>query len=180
MSSKSIPLPTSRMLLVLLLAIAWTGLISQNSPCLAADAANAAAAGSDQPTIQVQIQGVLLDFDGKPVNEGFLMLRGNPHLNALTGYDGRFRITGKAWTMPDVLLASWTSSKIAMTKIDQPGRWLGVTIRLERQDADFTKIEMGSSLKTGWSPIPTPRGLLRRQLGFASAHRAAEGVYPSI
>ncbi len=99
MSGKPMSAPISWAHLVMLIAILWCGIMLESSPCHAAEAVKAVA--TDQPTLPILIQGVLLGYDGKPVNEGFLMLQGNPHLNALTGYDGRFRIEGNAWELPD-------------------------------------------------------------------------------
>jgi hypothetical protein len=102
-----------------------------------------------EPHIPVRIEGVLVDSAGQPINEGFVMLEGNPQLSALTCSDGRFRIDGLAWEMPDVLLASSAGKEVWKTKVDQsPAK--GLTIRLLPEDPDFAKIEMGMALKIGW------------------------------
>ena len=110
----------------------------------------AAARGAEpaKPAIPVLIEGVLLGPDGAPVDEGFLMLEGNPQLSTLTGRDGRFRIAGEAWTMPDKLVSSWAGC--ASASVSARPAMDAVTIRLVRQDPDFTAIEMGMSLKTRW------------------------------
>jgi hypothetical protein len=104
---------------------------------------------ADKPGIDTEIAGTLLDAKGRPINEGFVMLQGNPQLNALTCHDGRFRIVGQAWEMPDTLLASSAGNEISRVKINQP-QADGLTIRLQPQDPEFTKIEMGMALKIGW------------------------------
>jgi hypothetical protein len=104
------------------------------------------------PTIPVFIEGTLVNSDGQPINEGFVMLQGNSQINALTCSDGRFRMEGLAWAMPDVLLASSAGKEVCQIKLDRT-QVKGLVIKLQQQDPSFTKIEMGMALKIGWVTI---------------------------
>lgn len=128
---------------IVLLLIATAGAV------LAAETPSATAAAPAPPPIEVSIHGVLLDPEGKPLREGFVMAADDPYLCSLSDHAGRFRIEGRTWETPTALLASWAGCDTARVAV--PGADAAeVTIRLQRQDPAFSAIEMGMTLKTRW------------------------------
>ena len=95
----------------------------------------------------VWIEGVLLGPDGHPAREGFVMVRNNPYLNALTDEQGHFRLVGESGPVPDTLLASWAGSALDETPLWQRTR-KKLTIHLLAEDPAFTHIEVGAALST--------------------------------
>ncbi len=96
-------------------------------------------------TMDVQLSGVVTDYAGKPVREGFVMLEGSPRLCATTDGLGEFKISGQADTLPDRLLASWAGCETAEILITN-AVMKGLVIRLKAEDRAFTKIEVGCAI----------------------------------
>lgn len=105
------------------------------------------------PTIRVRLEGTLLSSNERPVCEAFAMLKNNPHLCAITAGDGRFRIEGLAWEMPDRMLASAAGCAPVEVEVTQPvsapdGRFVQLApVRFRKQDPEFTLIEAGAAIK---------------------------------
>jgi hypothetical protein len=94
----------------------------------------------------VTITGILKNYDGKPVKDGFVILKNNPRLCTMTDGLGQFRIQGKAWSLPDTLLASWSGCDTTETSITK-AEVKNLVINLKAEDPEFTKIETGGAIK---------------------------------
>ena len=101
----------------------------------------------------VLISGVVKDYDGKPVNEGFVMVKNNPYLWALTDAKGRFAIRGLQGRQPGALMISGAACQVAKLSVDGFIQE-NLAIKLNEQDPELTRLEIGCALtmmrKAGW------------------------------
>gem|GEM_PF-2521106 len=95
--------------------------------------------------LEINISGTLKNYNGQPVQDGFVMLQNNPRLCTLTDGQGRFKITGKAHSLPDTLLVSWAGCEIAKIPVTQ-GKIKDLKIQLKAEDPEYTKIEVGGAI----------------------------------
>jgi hypothetical protein len=122
-------------------------------------------------TIPVRLEGTLLGPNERHVQEGFVILNNSPPLCAVTAGDGRFRVEGLAWEMPDTEGTGVDSQNDSRPPI-LPAATRG-SIPVLQEEIGLEKclriVDKGGSLSPIWRkgvpPCPMSRTTTRRRSG---------------